>query len=120
MGRFRTHRPAPPPTPRQTVVTCSVSAGTQPGGPVTVTITPHDDQAPLLLFVDPQHVVMATPLTDGAELSGQLKVTLLHIKDELATVQLPAPVVGLGLKITIPKTLLASIPGHVPTKGSRP
>lgn len=112
MGRYRPRKPVPQaPPPRQTVVACWVTTAIQPGEMLTVEITPHEDQAPLLLFVPAAYVILDGTPSDTDTTTGLMKVSILSMDAETATIQLPAPVVGLGTKLTIPKTLLSSIPG---------
>lgn len=118
MGRFRSAAHRPEPQPRQTVVACWISSGLQ-SGQWTVTIQPPGHE-PILLFVDPRHVMVTEPVHDHWDTAGQLKVHLLHIGETSATVLLPAPAVGIGTKLTLPKHLLASVPLTPPRKGLRP
>lgn len=110
MGRFRKHHQQVVATPpaRQTVIACWVGTGAL-ADQWSVTITPPYKE-PLLLFVEPRHVVASTPPNDHEDVPGQLKVHLLNMSLTTATILLPAPIIGLGTKLTIPKTMLASIP----------
>jgi hypothetical protein len=49
-------------------------------------------------------------VTELTDIPGYLAVTLLHMSADTATILLPAPVVGLGTKLVLPKTILASLP----------
>ena len=87
-----------------TTVTCSISPGMFKSERMVSVELPGGQE--VTAFVDRRQVIPDREITSSEEYKGQLKVTVVQIKNDSAIIDLPQPGLTQGPRLVIPKKLI--------------
>jgi hypothetical protein len=90
-----------------TTVNCSISAGMFKSERMVSVELPGGHE--VTAFVDRRQVIPDREITSSEEYKGQLKVTVVQVKNDSATIDLPQPGLTQGPRLVVPKKIVKTI-----------